>query len=132
MKQNQLADSRNAPSSNLSKSRSRQSLGPETSELNKFLATLQMDHIASKLNEKSINTLEQLKAIQPETLDEWKDIPVGYRIKLKKQLNPGRLNSSPSIKKLSAEKPKLIEEIVEVRKKDKVYVPLQGELEQEE
>ena len=81
----------------------------QASELNNFLASLQMDHISSKLTDKNIISVEQLLSLQPETIDQWKDIPVGYRIKLKKQLSIGKISKSPSpIMKPSIEKPKRI------------------------
>ena len=49
-----------------------------------------------KLKEKSVNTVEELRNIHPDAVDQWKDIPVGYRIKLKKQLQ-FQVQSSPKI-----------------------------------
>lgn len=77
-----------------------------------------MDHLLPKLNQRNIHTVEELKATDPEVLDQWKDIPVGYRIKLKKHLNnapKSTLGHSPSPTKrifVSNQKPKNIEDIV--------------------
>jgi hypothetical protein len=105
MKQNQLGESRNLQNSSLSSSKA--ALDAQASELSHFLASLQMDHIASRLADKNILSVGQLKSLQPETIDQWKDIPVGYRIKLKKQLGNGVSAKSPS-RKASIEKPKRI------------------------
>jgi hypothetical protein len=109
MKQNQLGESRNLQNSSLSRSSSKAALDAQASELSHFLASLQMDHIASRLADKNILSVGQLKSLQPETIDQWKDIPVGYRIKLKKQLGNGVSAKSPSPgRKASIEKPKRI------------------------
>lgn len=107
MKQNQLGESRNLQNSSLGRSSSKAALDAQASELSHFLASLQMDHIASRLADKNILSVGQLKSLQPETIDQWKDIPVGYRIKLKKQLGNGVSAKSPS-RKASIEKPKRI------------------------
>lgn len=84
-----------------------------------------MESIINKLRDKQVYTLDDFKSLQPEVIDQWKDIAVGYRIKLKKHLNGGRIGLSPSPqRKISLEKPKNIEEIVKCRQKDRVYVPL--------
>lgn len=60
---------------------------------------MHMEHLLPKLSQRNIHTLEELRATDPEVLDQWKDIPVGYRIKLKKQLNNASKNTpghSPS------------------------------------
>ena len=90
-----------------------------------LLTSLHMENLINKLRDKNVITLQDLKALQPEAIDQWKDIAVGYRIKLKKHLNGGRIGLSPSPqRKISLEKPKNIEEIVKCRKKDRIYVPL--------
>ena len=105
----QLGESRNLQNSNLSSSKSKAALDAQASELGRFLASLQMDHMASKLADKNIVSVEQLMSLQPEAIDQWKDIPVGYRIKLKKQLGNGTSVKSPSPpRKASLEKPKRI------------------------
>lgn len=57
---------------------------------------MKMEHLVGKLKEKNVNTVEELRNTHPDVVDQWKDIPVGYRIKLKKQLQQSIL-SSPKI-----------------------------------
>jgi hypothetical protein len=45
-----------------------------------------MDSIETRLKEKNISTIEQFHSIEVSSIDEWKDIPVGYRIKLRKYI----------------------------------------------
>ena len=56
------------------------------SELQEVLTQLKIEKIASKLQEKDIFTLDNLKSIRAEEVDSWRDLAVGYRIKLKKYL----------------------------------------------
>lgn len=57
---------------------------------------MKMEHLVGKLKERNVNTVEELRNTHPDVVDQWKDIPVGYRIKLKKQLQQSIL-SSPKI-----------------------------------
>lgn len=101
-------------------------------ELVELLTSLHMENLVNKLRDKNVNTLQDFKSLQPEAIDQWKDIAVGYRIKLKKHLNGGRIGLSPSpSRKVSLEKPKNIEEIVKCRQKDRLYVPLTNEREEQ-
>lgn len=61
-----------------------------------WLEKMKMEHLVGKLKEKNVNTVEELRNTHPDVVDQWKDIPVGYRIKLKKQLQQSIL-SSPKI-----------------------------------
>lgn len=61
-----------------------------------WLEKMKMEHLVGKLKERNVNTVEELRNTHPDVVDQWKDIPVGYRIKLKKQLQQSIL-SSPKI-----------------------------------
>ena len=56
----------------------------EDKSLEKALFGLKMEHLMPKLNSKDVKTLGQLMEASEEEIDSWKEIPVGYRIKLKK------------------------------------------------
>jgi hypothetical protein len=101
-------------------------------DLAKLLGEMHMEHLLPKLSQRNIHTVEELRATDAEVLDQWKDIPVGYRIKLKKHLNNAPKStqaSSPSPHKrifVPNQRQKNIEDIMEVRKKEKVFVALPG------
>ena len=58
----------------------------EDRQLQMALAEMKMENIEVKLKDRNINKLEQLINTTEEEIDKWKDIPVGYRIKLKKYI----------------------------------------------
>jgi hypothetical protein len=62
---------------------SRNELQPDLMEA---LKELKLETLVSKLIKREVVSLQQLKAIPEEELDNWKDIAVGYRIKIKKYL----------------------------------------------
>ncbi len=49
-----------------------------------------METILGKLKEKGVFRIEHLSYLTEEEIDKWKDIPVGYRIKLKKVIEKNR------------------------------------------
>jgi hypothetical protein len=51
-----------------------------------MLADIKVDPIEPKLRERGIVNLEKLIACSEQEIDQWKDIAVGYRIKLKKYI----------------------------------------------
>jgi beta-lactamase superfamily II metal-dependent hydrolase len=53
-------------------------------QLSFVLTEMKMENIEPKLKEKNIVKIEQLINTTEEEIDKWKDVPVGYRIKLKK------------------------------------------------
>ena len=56
------------------------------STLRELLSELNIENIEPRLKEKNILTADELKSKLPEEIDQWKDIQVGYRIKMKKYI----------------------------------------------
>ena len=56
-------------------------------ELRALLTDLKIDNIELKLNEKGVYTLSDFLNISSQQIDKWKDIAVGYRIRIKKYLS---------------------------------------------
>ena len=44
---------------------------------------MKLEHLLAGIKKRGINTLDKLKEIKGEEIDGWKEIAVGYRIKLK-------------------------------------------------
>lgn len=65
------------------------------------LAEIKIEKIEHKLREKGIINLELLNACSEEDVDQWKDIEIGYKIKLKKYLE----NNKKTIHALTANHP---------------------------
>lgn len=51
-----------------------------------LLVDSKLDTLEDKLKEKGVKTFERFVELTEEEVDEWKDVAVGWRIKLKKQL----------------------------------------------
>ena len=47
---------------------------------------LKIESIEGKLKERNIQSLGQFRCVRAEDVDQWKDIAVGFRIKIKKYL----------------------------------------------
>ncbi len=62
----------------------------EDKQLYNLLAEMKMENIQSKLKERNIMKIDQLVNTSEEEIDKWKDIPVGYRIKLKKYIEKNK------------------------------------------
>ena len=62
----------------------------EDKQLYNLLAEMKMENIEPKLKEKNILKIDQLVNTSEEEIDKWKDIPVGYRIKLKKYIEKNK------------------------------------------
>lgn len=97
------------------------------------LRVFKMEAIASKLKEYSIYSLQDLHAASSEEIDEWKNVPVGYRIKLKKYVQKEKSKvKSGEVKEMEshledknqAESMLDIEAIVKNRKAQSVFVPI--------
>ena len=56
-------------------------------ELREALEKIGLEKLTIKLKEKGIYSLEEFKMKSSEDVDQWKDIPVGFRIKIKKYLD---------------------------------------------
>ena len=56
-------------------------------ELREWLVQMNIEKIAVKLQEKGIFTLDHLRSINAEEVDNWRDLAVGYRIKLRKYID---------------------------------------------
>ncbi len=87
--------------------------------------------MATKLKEKRVCTVEQFNSIKEEELESWKEIAIGYRIKIKKYLSSQQSNMSDSRKKLLLTSPEKvepsklnIEDIIKSRKEGQKYIPL--------
>lgn len=62
----------------------------EDKQLYNLLAEMKMENIQPKLKERNIMKIDQLVNTSEEEIDKWKDIPVGYRIKLKKYIEKNK------------------------------------------
>lgn len=101
--------------------------------LHQELKSLKMEGIAPKLKEYNIHSLQDLQAASSEEIDQWKNVPVGYRIKLKKYIEQERSKVKNSeLKEMEfheqgrnqAESMLDIEAIVKNRKAQAVFVPI--------
>lgn len=62
----------------------------EDKQLYSLLAEMKMESMEPKLKERNILKIDQLINTTEEEIDKWKDIPVGYRIKLKKYIEKNK------------------------------------------
>lgn len=69
----------------------------EDKQLQMALADMKMENIEAKLRDRNINRLQQLVNTTDEEIDKWKDIPVGYRIKLKKYIQKNKQKFNPPL-----------------------------------
>jgi hypothetical protein len=61
--------------------------------------------LVDKLKDRGIITCEQFEKISSEDIEKWKDIAVGYRIKLKKYLENGKKKLDESRKSFLSPSP---------------------------
>ncbi|CAM6005880.1 unnamed protein product, partial [Sphagnum balticum] len=66
-----------------SSSMSRTKYKPNEDKLAEAFAEIKIENIAHKLKERGIVKIEHLIGLSEEELDGWKDVPVGYRIKIR-------------------------------------------------
>ncbi len=62
----------------------------EDKQLYNLLVEMKMENIQPKLKERNIMKIDQLVNTSEEEIDKWKDVPVGYRIKLKKYIEKNK------------------------------------------
>ena len=81
-----------------------------------------MEHLVGSLKEKGVVSKTTLLAIEEVEIEQWKQIPVGYRIKLKQLIQS--LKRHVTKEEGAREEIAVIEDIISKRKKEQVYVPI--------